>query len=292
LKIQSKLFDLHRTLNCGQVFRWTLNEDQWWYGVVRDHIIKIRQVQNELEFFIYPKMPEPAKFLSHYFRLDDDLEFIYQQICKDNYMEYAIKNARGLRLIRQEPWECLISYIISQQNNIPKIKRSIESLSRKFGTPYYIQEKIFHIFPTPAQLSEANLDELKRGFKLDGCALGYRAKYVLKSASLIQNESLSFSLEALKNFPYKEACKLLQKTFPGVGPKVADCILLFSADKLEAFPVDTWIRRLISKLYSQKGSIRQIKQFCTEYFGQFAGYAQEYLFFAAKDFANNFKRNQ
>ncbi|GAG17116.1 unnamed protein product, partial [marine sediment metagenome] len=137
----------------------------------------------------------------------------------------------------------------------------------------------FYTFPTPQQLSAAKISDLQKGFDKGGCALGYRAKYILSSTLLIANNSLSFSLDELKIAPYESTNKILQDSFCGIGPKVADCILLFSMDKLEAFPLDTWIRKIILNLYfKKKVNDKKIREFCSEYFGEFAGYAQEYLY--------------
>jgi len=280
LKLKNLLFDLNQSLCCGQVFRWELGPDQWWYGVIYDHVVKIRQVADELEFFIAPEMMKPKEIISLYFRLDDDLESIYKRITKDRYIEEAIESAQGLRLIRQDPWECMISFMISQNNQIPKIKRSIDTIAHEFGTKITLDEKDFYTFPTPEQLSRAKISELKVGFDKGGCALGYRAKYVLSSALLLQNNSLGFSLEDLREMSYNQAHKLLQESFCGIGPKVADCIMLFAMDKLEAFPLDTWIRKIVLNLYLDKKKVndREIREFCLKYFGKYAGYAQEYLY--------------
>ncbi|NVM29132.1 MAG: hypothetical protein HWN65_09820 [Candidatus Helarchaeota archaeon] len=290
MKLKRNLFDLNQSLCCGQVFRWELQDDQWWYGIIRDHVIKIKQVEEHLEFDIFPEVSNPQQFISQYFRLDDDLEFIYKQIKKDPYIEEAIRETRGLRLIRQDPWECMISFIISQQNQIPKISRSIETLSHKYGTRYTFDGKEFYTFPSTEQLSAAKLNELKIGFDKGGCALGYRAKYVVSSALIIKNNALDLPLEDFREMPYETAHKLLQESFCGIGPKVADCILLFSLDKLEAFPLDTWIRKIISNLYfkSKKVNDKKIKEFCSEYFGYFAGYAQEYLYCNRQKLCQNF----
>ncbi|MHA1358806.1 MAG: DNA-3-methyladenine glycosylase family protein [Candidatus Helarchaeota archaeon] len=282
MKLRCALFDLDISLSCGQVFRWTLI-DGWWYGVVRDKIIKIRQRHDELDFEIFPPPSDPIAYITRYFRLDDDLNSIYRDIKKDRHLTAAIKNAYGLRLIRQDPWECMISFIISQQNQIPKIKRSLEIIAQKFGTPIEIDGQKFYTFPNPDQLTSAKFTELKSAFDQGGCALGYRAKYVLSSALFIANHSLNFALEDLRNIPYDKAYKILQDSFYGVGPKVADCILLFSLDKLEAFPLDTWIRKIILNLYFKDApkpiNDRILRKFCTQYFGQYAGYAQEYLYY-------------
>ena len=280
MKLRCDLFDLDQSLCCGQVFRWSLGIDQWWYGVIFNHVVKIRQDADDLEFFIVPEIADPKEMISLYFRLGDDLGSIYKRINKDAYIEDAIESARGLRLIRQDPWECMISFMISQNNKISKISKSIETIAQKFGTILTLDGKDFYTFPTPEDLSKAELNELKEGFDKGGCALGYRAEYVLNSALLIKNNSLGFTLEDYREMPYKQAYNHLKDSFKGIGPKGADCILLFSMDKLEAFPVDTHIRKIVLNLYlkNKKVNDRQIKEYCLEYFGKFAGYAQEYLF--------------
>ncbi len=280
MRLTCKLFDLNQTLCCGQVFRWKLEEDQWWYGVIRDYVLKIRQIQNDLEFDIFPQIENPGEFISRYFRLDDNLELIYGQISKDDYLKDAIHNAHGLRLIRQDPWECMISFMISQNNQIPKIKHSIETLAHKYGNLLHCDGREFYTFPTPAQLSDAKITDLKDPFNKGGCALGYRGKYVLSAALMSHKNSLNFSLEEIKKMPYEEASALLQDSFCGIGPKVADCILLFSMEKLEAVPLDTWIRKIILNCYFDNKEIpdRKIREFLSEYFGKYAGYAQQYLY--------------
>lgn len=281
MKIACPLFNLNHSLHCGQVFRWEFAEDKFWHSVINDRIVKIRQIESDLEFEIYPEVSNPKEFISNYFRFDDNLDLIFRRIGKDDYMSKAISQARGLRLIRQDPWECTISFIISQQNQIPKIMRSIETLSKKFGSSISFEGKDYYLFPTPEQLCNAKLSELQVGFDKGGCALGYRAKYVLGTSYLIYNNALEFTLEDLRNLRYNSAYRLLIDSFFGIGPKVADCILLFALDKLEAFPLDTWTRKIMQKLYfngDEKIKDEKIKEFCAEYFGEFAGYAQEYLF--------------
>jgi len=277
-------FDLERTLRCGQVFRWK-KSDAWWYGVVGKKVIKARQIGDTLEFQVFPPS-ENTEFIANYFRLDDDLPLILSNIEKDQHIRKAILHSRGLRLIRQKPWECLISYVCATCKNIPAIENMIHNLAKKFGEKIRADHHNFYTFPQPHDLAEASLQELKE------CKLGYRAQYVLNtSRTICKNE---FNLEALRTMDYENAKpELLQ--LPGVGQKVADCVLLFSLDKLEAFPVDVWIKRIILQSYSKHfekpfidkilkrtslapHEYRKINSFGREYFGELAGYAQEYLF--------------
>ena len=273
-------FDLDRTLCCGQVFRWVKNHKNW-YGVVGETVIKLRQDQHVLVFQTYPQNLD-LHYIKRYFRLDDDLPTILKIINRDTYIDKAIQDLFGLRIIRQEPWECLISYLCATYANIPRIQDMIDRLSRLFGEKINFEGKTFYTFPTRKSLARASLKDLLK------CKLGYRAKYLLKTAQLVNNNH--FNLEALQKLNYALGRHYLI-SLKGVGPKVADCILLFSLDKLDAFPVDVWVKRIITKYYStyfskpqnqikenQSLMNRTIYAFGRQYFGSYAGYAQEYLY--------------
>ena len=273
-------FNLDFALCCGQTFRWD-KKDDWWYGVAAEKVLRIRQNGNTLEF-----ENANADFVKSYFRLHDDLPMIFLHISKDSHIKTAIKEFRGLRILRQAPWECLVSYICATYKNIAAIKQMLLDLSERFGEEIRFNGCSFYTFPTPAELAKATVKELA------GCGLGYRAKYVSGTAKAVYEHSLD--LERLKRCDYETArAELLN--FPGVGPKVADCILLFSLEKLEAFPVDVWMRRVILRHYAEhfpRGFIKRISDekslsnsgyarlnlFGRRYFGEHAGYAQEYLY--------------
>lgn len=273
-------FNLNLTLCCGQVFRWN-KQGEWWYGVVKGKVFKTRQVDNKLEF-----ENGDVDFVEDYFGLHDNLPRIFSQITKDKHIKAAVKKLAGLRILRQDPWECLISYICATYKNISAIKQILFNLSRKFGEKIYFDGYNFYTFPTPERLAKATAEELAK------CGLGYRAKYVSKTAKIVYERGFEF--ESLKKTPYEEA-KAELLNFPGVGLKVADCVLLFSLGKLEAFPVDVWIKRIILKYYanhfpsdfitkiSSKKSLtnsqyERLNLFGRTYFGRYAGYAQEYLY--------------
>ncbi len=280
IDLETTPFDLDRTLRCGQVFRWE-KIHKCWYGVVGETVIKIKQDHHILIFQTYPKDLDP-EFIERYFRLQDNLHKILASIDRDEHINLAIRELFGLRLIKQEPWECLISYICATYTNIPRIKDMIERLSKMLGEKIFFNGKLFYTFPTRKALAQATLKDLLK------CKLGYRAKNVLKTAKLINNNQ--FNLATLKRLTYDEGLHQLL-TLKGVGHKVADCVLLFSQDKLEAFPVDVWIKRIITKYYPQhfpKNMLhlkngqslknRKISEFGRQYFGKYAGYAQEYLY--------------
>jgi N-glycosylase/DNA lyase len=277
-------FSLEHTLDCGQLFRWK-KLGEWWYGVVADRVIKIKQSGERLIFQVFPETKN-QDFIRNYMRLGDNLPSILSEINIDEHMRKAINLFYGLRLSRQDPWECLISYICATYKNIPAIKKMIDNISKRFGKRLTFDGYDFYTFPKPSHLASAFPKEL------ESCSLGFRAKRVLETAKLIDRGE--FSLESLKHTDYSDAKRELL-VLPGVGQKVADCVLLFSLEKLEAFPIDVWMKRAIINLYAyhfdssfikgieSKNSLtpkeyEKIGSFAREYFGNYAGYAQEYLF--------------
>lgn len=268
------------TLCCGQIFRWR-KEGEWWYGIVKNNVFKLRQIGDQLEF---ENIDE--KLLSRYLRLSDDLPRIYAQIDKDRNMHKTIKEFKGLRIVNQDPWECLISYICATYKNIRAIELMLTNLTKRFGKPISFEQKTFYTFPTIETLAETKIADLAK------CGLGYRAKYVSKTAKQVLETGIN--LQLLKKEDYNTAKKHLLE-LPGVGPKVADCILLFSLEKTEAFPIDVWVKRILLKYYSKHLSTQIVEKLChrdsltpseykklnsfgREYFGKYAGYAQEYLY--------------
>ncbi len=273
-------FDLNFTLCCGQVFRWT-RKGEWWFGVVKNQVVKIHQVENELEF-----ENASENLIRNYFGLNDDLEKIANSIGKDDYIRKALKQFEGLRIIRQDPWECLISFVCATYKSIAAIKHMLNNIAEKYGEKINFDGLDFYALPTIDKLANASENGLRE------CGLGYRAKYVHALSKKIRDEKIN--LEDLKNMPYLQAKKLLV-TFPGVGFKVADCVLLFSLGKKEAFPIDVWVKRImlrhyghcfpeayVKKLSSHKSlsnsEYEQLSVFGRNYFGEYAGYAQEYLY--------------
>lgn len=273
-------FNLDATLCCGQAFRWN-KHDEWWYGVVEKNIFKICQIRNNLKF-------ENAETnqIKKYFGLYDKLPEIFSQIGNDKHIRHAIALFKGLRILRQNPWECLISYICATYKNISAIRQTLFNLCRKFGDKVNFDSYNFYTFPTPKTLAKATANELAE------CGLGYRAEYVAETAKRVYESDFKF--EHLLKMPYEKAREELL-SFSGVGLKVADCVLLFSLEKFEAFPIDVWIKRAILKYYkshfpkefilkiSHKTLLTSLEYetlnfFGRKYFGKYAGYAQEYLY--------------
>ncbi|MEM2925392.1 MAG: DNA glycosylase [Methanocellales archaeon] len=255
-------FNLHHTLNCGQVFRWRFNGREW-IGIVKNSIVKAKQMNGILAV----EADLDSEVISNYFRLDDDLEEIYSCIGRDKNIQRAIELYRGLRLIRQDPWECLISFVCSAASNIPRIQNMIENLCKNFGARIAPR---YYSFPTPSRLSSATELELRK------CGLGFRSAIVLEAAKLVVNREID--LDRLPRLDYSTAKEKL-KAIKGVGDKIADCVLLFSCDKLEAFPVDRHIKRYIQRVYLKRcASNEAIRNFARNYFGKYCGYAQQYIF--------------
>jgi N-glycosylase/DNA lyase len=266
-------FHLGATLACGQVFRWDCTAEGWWYGVVGDKVLKVRQDGDRL---LYAGVPAP--FIRRYFSLDLDLTAVLSSVDTDPFIHACIRKNRGLRLARQQPWECTISYICSTNSNIPTIRRRIASIAERCGRTIEFEGNTYHAFPDPSSISCVGHDGLTE------CRLGYRQPYIHGTSGLVTDEK---AWECrIRRLPYEEARRELMKLH-GVGPKAADCILLFAFQKYEAFPVDVWIRRIMQEHYLPELSLDgpmtnreydTIRQFAREHFGEYCGWAQEYLY--------------
>ena len=266
--------ELDHTLGCGQAFRWSAHGD-WHLGTVGDVALKVRRVPQGLEYRSSP--PVDPSFVHSYFRLDDDLDAILDEITRhshfsgDRHLKEAVRRYRGLRLLRQDPWECLVSYVTSVVSNIPKITRCIENMSRMHGTSIVLDGRETYSFPTPKALAAAGARGLRN------CELGFRARYISQLAREVVARNIDIG--ALRRASYEDARRELMQ-FPGVGEKVSDCACLFSLDKLEAFPVDRWVQRVAGRLFFRNRPIpvKKVREWGMGKYGRYAGYAQEYLF--------------
>ncbi|HEU4797979.1 MAG TPA: DNA glycosylase [bacterium] len=267
-------YNLVRTLSCGQAFGWRVN------GRAADGIFSGRRVHLEQlgGAIVVQGIADRAalRSLRHYLNLDEDLAVIEDQLRQDRVLRRALPYTTGIALLRQDPWECLISFIVSAFNNIPKIELSVGRLMERFGERGADRESRF---PPPEALGSASL----RGLR--ACALGYRAPYVAAVARLVA--SGKFDLERPRLLPYAEARRLLL-TLPGVGEKVADCVLLFAYGKREAFPVDVWVKRAVERWYFAGRTVSEprIREFAHGRFGPLAGYAQQHLFYHVRASSN------
>lgn len=266
LKITAKDFNLDYTLTCGQLFRVSKVGD-WYYIIVRDRIFKVRQSSAYLEFDGISK-----EFFMHYFALDEPYSTILTQINKDPHINNAITRYYGLRIVRQDPWECLISFLCSSAANIPKIKLNLEMLSQFFGKKIELNKFEQYSFPNPGDLHDYE--------QILSAKTGFRAKYIKIANSLVSEDLL----QSLGRLSYCEAKQTL-RNIPGVGDKIADCILLFSLGFTEAFPIDTWMKKILQELYFKNKVIsnKELSAFGVTYFGKYAGYAQQFLYMLARN---------
>jgi len=260
-------FDLASTLTCGQVFRWHGGEDGWWQGVIQDRAVWVRQETDAL--MVRSSLPEEGS-LRRYFRLDDDLEAIYRSFPQDPRLDAAVVRYRGLRLIRQDPWDCAVSFVCATFCHVPRIRRMVDALCRNYGDPIGWEQ---FGSPRPERLAGATESELR------ALGLGYRALNVLDLARRVEDGRLD--LDELRKKPYQEATAKLRGV-RGIGHKVADCVALFSLDHLSAVPVDVWMERVLKARAPELRSYKELADFARVEFGPFAGYAQQYLFHQAR----------
>ena len=268
--------NLDLTINSGQVFLWN-KVGNTWFGIDNEDLLVIKE--NPFEIV------SSSRKMNKFFREDDNLDKIIEDISRDKLVKNAVKHFSGLRLMRQDPFQCYISFICSSNSTIRNIKRMLENLCKKFGNKVEFDKEQVFTFPKPEKLADASNKDLL------SCGLGFRAKYVKHAAKMVISEKINF--ESLRKEDYKSALETL-KTVPGIGNKVADCILLFSLDKLESFPLDRWTQRILQKYYSKVFDDIQIKSMTekkysmlhekiVEYFGHYAGYSQQFLFKMERD---------
>lgn len=261
-------FNLEHTLECGQAFRWE-RKGEFYYGVIGEALVKVGHHGSRL--IVESNSSLNKKAIAEYFGLNENLHKILKEIDVDKNIHKAIVKFKGLRILKQPPWECLASYILSINNNIPQIKILIERLCENFGKRLNLDGVKRYSFPNADKIANADLRALKR------LKLGFRAEYLRTTARKIAFGKFRF--QELEDLSYEEA-KRRMIVLKGVGEKVADCVLLFSFKKYEAFPVDVWIKRGIEELYfnGKKASAKKAAKFGREHFGCYAGYAQEYLY--------------
>ena len=255
-KYQTDGFSLKNTLECGQCFRWKKLSDGSFFGVVGNHSLRVEQKESTVVFYDTTE-EEFQRLWRNYFDFDTDYHAIYQQICTDSVIEKAYTYTGEIHILRQQPWEALCSFIISQNNNIPRITGIIDRLCRQFGEP--MKNGVFS-FPSPQRLASLHVDDLA------GLRAGFRAKYILDAARKITDGTID--IQGIYHSNIDEARKELQKIC-GVGPKVADCVLLFGFYRLEAFPVDVWIKRAMNYFY-QNGFPKELMPY--------GGIAQQVIF--------------
>lgn len=271
-----KTFEPKHIFECGQCFRWIVQKDGSYTGIVRNNVLNVKKENNNIIIKSYGN-ENLEELCNEYFGLKTDYEKIQKELLtKDSDMEEAISFGKGIRILKQDPWETTISYIISANNMIPRIMKSVELISQKYGKEIIWNNKKYYTFPTPEELSKATIQDLRL------CGVGFRDKYIYEAVRKILLKEIK--LNELQNIDdinllRKELCKI-----KGVGDKVADCIMLFSMSKMQVFPVDVWVRRIMNEMYiksedEKKVNKKIIRELAKEKYANNAGIAQQYLFY-------------
>lgn len=258
-------FNLEATLNSGQTFRYQQKNDTW---IVQsgNEVAKIKQIDAK-NYKIYTKNP---KYFVNYFDFETDYDIIIKKLERFDFLKDALKFSKGIRILKQEPFETLICFMISANNHIKRIKKSVGFICEKFGKP--LEDGLF-AFPTPKELGKITEDDLISS------GVGYRAPYMFRSIQTLKN---GYNFERLTKMSADEASAELQK-FEGVGPKVADCVLLFGLGHKKVFPVDTWIAKVYNELFGKENDRVKMRKRLIGTFGELSGIAQQYLFYYKRE---------
>lgn len=270
-------FELRDIFECGQCFRWNKQKDGSYTGVFKNNVLNVKKNKDEIIFEGICEN-EIQQTVENYFDLNRNYEKIKEQLSKiDQNMKKSIEYGNGIRILNQDLWETIISFIISANNNIPRIKGIIERLSEKYGDEIKYKGNKYYTFPTPEQLKNVTVEEYRK------LGLGFRDIRLYETTKMILNKQVD--IENMKNNPNTIEVREELLKLSGVGPKVADCILLFSdLKRFEVFPIDVWVRRVMNDLYIKnedetKVNKKQIEKIANEKFGDLAGLAQQYLFY-------------
>lgn len=265
-------FNLELTLHCGQVFHWKPHGEGF-LGAIGDTPVYVEQRGDAL------LANADVELVARYFALDHPIAQIYRSFPSDPAMAEALALCHGLRIIRQPAWECLATFITSSMKQVAHIAQISQVLRRRFGPRFTMAGTDLFAYPTPERIAESSEAELR------ACALGYRARNLLATARLIAAGEID--LEKIRALDDDAAREELRR-FPGVGEKVANCVLLFAFERVRAFPIDVWIERVLRETYfkRQRGvTAKRLRDFSQKYFGEFGGYAQQYLFHHARSTA-------
>ncbi len=257
--------NLKHTLTCGQCFRWTQEQEGHFYGVADG---RAAHTWTENGKVLLESSEEDFAFWNHYFNLELNYGKIVNGFHTDIILQKCAQHGYGIRILCQDVWETTISFICSANNNIPRIEKILQTLCALFGEKIEWQGRVFHAFPTPQKLAELQPQQLAP------LRAGYRDKYILGTAKMVASGEINFEQMQSLSTPLlrKELCRL-----PGVGPKVADCIMLFGMGRYEVFPKDVWTKRILQEVYQVESGRED--SFINEQFGKYAGIAQQYLYY-------------
>ena len=283
--INPNSFNMKHIFECGQCFRWNKQEDNSYIGVVKNAVIKVKKENDNIVFTGSCNGENFEELIKDYFDLNTNYEEYKNKLSQiDEYMKKSIQFGNGIRILNQDLWECIISFIISANNNIPRIKKIIERISEKYGKEIEFEGKIYYTFPDIQELSKASVQDLRE------LGMGFRDIRVYNTTHMILNNDIN--LDKIKNMKSTLQMKEELLKLDGVGPKVADCILLFSLKRLDAFPIDVWVRRVMNDLYihnddENKVNKKQLQLLAEEKFLGLAGIAQQYLFYWKREQEKN-----
>ena len=276
--VRVECFNLKYTLECGQCFRWNKLDEKYYVGVIKDRAIKIKQEGDKL-YISSNNMYNLQEVIFEYFDINTDYSKVEKRISKiDDNVNNAVKNTSGIHILNQDFFETLISYIISANNNIPRISKSVNLISQKYGKKVIFENEEYYLFPTPNELKNVSEEDFKK------CGVGFRARYLNHAVEGILSKKIN--IEKLKELPINKLKMELLKIM-GVGPKVADCILLFSCKRREVFPIDVWVERVMTNLYfkdyGRAMKKKEILEYAEKYFGNDAGIVQQHLFYNVRE---------
>lgn len=283
-----KNFNIKQVLECGQCFRWERITDNNYIVVANRRVIEI--VQNDDEVIINnSNMEDFNNIWLNYFDLNREYASIKEELSKDELLKKSVEFGYGIRILNQDPFEMLISFIISARNSIPSIRKTVNKISEKWGDAIEYNGKTYYAFPTPKQLKDATLENIQ------DTGASFRSKYIIDTIKNVNNsidakengelsdDVKKYDLDYIKSLDTDD-CHTALQNFMGVGAKVADCIMLFSMGKHSAFPVDVWVKRAMIHFYlAPDVSLNKIRIFGREKFGELAGLAQQYLFYYARE---------
>ena len=271
-----KNFNIKQILECGQCFRWEKVGELNYIGVAHGRVIEVIQEDDKVTI-LNTNEEDFNNIWLDYFDLKRDYSEIKAGLAHDEILGKSVEYGYGIRLLNQEHFELLISFIISARNSIPSIMKTIKKISQKWGTPIEYKGNTYYTFPTPEQLKDATEEEIKE------TGASFRSKYIVDTIAKVNESSYDFDLERISELNADE-CHTALQNFKGVGSKVADCIMLFSMRKYSAFPVDVWVKRAMIFFYgAEDASLNKIRIFARDKFGELAGFAQQYLFYYARE---------
>ena len=281
-KIKSDIFELADVFECGQCFRWNKEENGSYTGVFHKNVINVEKNGDVITFKGVCE-GNIEKVCTQYFDLERDYSKIRNELSKiENKLKNSIEHGKGIRILNQDLWETIISFIISANNNIPRIKLIIDRLSKSYGQKIKWNGKEYYTFPTAEELKNVKVEDFRK------LGLGFRDIRLYETTKMVLNKEVD--LDNLKNMPTEKAREELLK-LSGVGPKVADCILLFSdLKRFDVFPIDVWVRRVMNELYIKKEdetkvTKKEIQAIADSKFGNLQGLAQQYLFYWKRETA-------